>query len=317
MATIVPKTVRAQLEDLRKALLEVQKQKEELAAVNAGLVEEKGNILKALQSERRMRNNFEKDRKLKESEKDEEIRLLKESLTIEKNLTEAVKSHWSSEFEQFNASITEENRKMRQAWQDEINLIKLKKKDSVMQKKLLMSKNTDLMLQNKDLMSKKEVISERLRQLEKNSREMEDGWHVKEEEMEILRGHNTDLSLSLQELEKKSREMEDGWNIKEAQREEEMEILRGHNTDLSLSLQELEKKSREMEDGWNIKEARREEEMEILRGHNTDLSLSLQELEKKSREMEDGWNIKEAQKKEERWRSSEGTTRTSASASRN
>ncbi|XP_028428709.1 tropomyosin-1-like [Perca flavescens] len=193
---------------------------------------------------------------------------------------------------------------MRQAWQEEVNCIRLKNKDFMefdgLWKKGCIVKQEQVVVElrtvqeafdselSRFVLEKDDLINKIL--TEKKALETETFECVaklQKKESEIIQSEMTakEISERVQELQRKIREMEDKWHIKVAQMEKEIKMITRHNTDLRLSLQELQKKSREMEDEWHMKVAQREEEIESLTQHNTDLQvlqLILQELAQKT-----------------------------------
>ena len=112
----VPST---ELEALRK---ENAALKEQMATFGS-ISEEKNKILKALQSERGVRKQAQKDAKIKERAKDEEIRLLKHSLSDAQNEILALNLHWTAELNRLNAHWRDENQKISETWENKAHQI--------------------------------------------------------------------------------------------------------------------------------------------------------------------------------------------------
>ncbi|XP_032365624.1 trichohyalin-like [Etheostoma spectabile] len=301
------KILQQQNTELSLSLTELQKKKRETE--DECLVEEKGKILKALQSERSMRKDLKKDQKLK----DEEIRLLKERLTQDNNLKESVTRHCSSEVNGFNGSIKEEDESRRQAWQDEVNGLKLKIKDLTMKTEDLTKRNEDLTMKNKDLSMKNEYLMMKNKDLiELDRREKSTIVIMQQEVVELKIAQEVfDKELSrvvvekndlinkiltletetlecLAKLEKKESEIiqsEAKWQRKLSALEDQVRHERAAKEEISEREEELDRKRREMEDKWDSKVVQKEEEMKILQQQNTELrvlQLSLQELAQKT-----------------------------------
>ena len=100
------------LQDLRK---ENAALKEQMATFES-ISEEKQKILKALQSERTIQKQAQKD--YKSNEKDEEIHLLKPSLAEAKTETLSVKHHWSAEFRRLSAHWERLNQLISKNWEN-------------------------------------------------------------------------------------------------------------------------------------------------------------------------------------------------------
>ncbi|XP_028432902.1 trichohyalin-like [Perca flavescens] len=313
MATM-PATV---VEDRKKDQLETQERINQLVSENAGLEEEKRKILTALRSERTIRKNFQKESKIKEKEKNEEIHSLRESLKEEKNISLSAKLHWTGEFNRVVRLLRQEQERNRESQEKKINGIlstisnhNLMDKDAKLQtlaedndRKLshVVQEKDDLMKMKTALKVKylesEAKLTEKERQIIQREAEFETKLATLEDQMTCELAAKESFEKR-HELERESREME--WNNKESQMENEIKLLKEQNSDLQVqnhSLQELEKNSRRLEE-WINKESQMENEIKILKEQNSDLQVqnhSLQELEKNSRRMETEWITKESQ----------------------
>ncbi|XP_034757019.1 calponin homology domain-containing protein DDB_G0272472-like isoform X2 [Etheostoma cragini] len=282
----------AQFEDLRRTLLEIHNRNKELVSVNAGLVEGKREILKALKKESLVRKTMMKDQTIKNGE----IRFLKESLAKEKILTERFR--WS-----YNVFNKDEDQSKRQAYQKEVNCIMSKNKALTKKYKEMLIKNKhettksrNLMVENKDLIMKNmELERQEVEKLktsqeffdEELSRVVVEKDNVIQQILTEKKALETETSECVAKLEKTESEIfqsEAKWQRKVSALEDKVRRERAAKG-ISEIVEELDRKSREMEDEWHLKEAQREEEMENLARQNTELrvlQLSLQELAQKT-----------------------------------
>ncbi|XP_032392457.1 trichohyalin-like [Etheostoma spectabile] len=347
----------AQLEELRRTLLEVQNQKKELVSVNAGLMEEKGKILKALQLERSMRKNLKKEiiqseakwqkkvatledqvrseRAAKEeiSEIEEELERMsreteaewdrkeaqmKEDMKILQQQNKFLKARQSerSELNGFNGSIREENKSKRQAWQDEVNILKLKNKDLTMKTEDLTMKNKDLTMKTEDLTMKNKDLTMKTEDLMMKTEDLtmkNEDLTIKNNDLtmkykdltmknEYLMKKNKDMTIKIKDLMESDRLWEKSLIVKTQQEVVELKIaLEAYDKQLSRVVVEKDDLKTEMSEyvAKLEKKAQMEEDMKILQQQNIKLSLSLTELQKKNRETEKEWHLKVTQREED------------------